>query len=280
MRGSSLSSPAALEALRPFIVAVWDGRPDDEMPSDVREVYEEARRTPRQTNILLCVLDSQGKLVRAFPPFPGQHPGSLGFDPQRMGNYLKEQIQQSTVGMKLPQVAARTTLTLPDVEGTGQPAGVRIFVSFKANQIGQFRVPAVEAVPMRDSEREALRLPTGPRTVPAVTLRRWLEQFYPPGIMDGYGGFDRIAGSLQLTPAGTDTTARYAVLQGDVQFTLDNRNAAAYSGRVEILLEYGLKSDALAAVRGVMEGNFPREDRFGRANETVRMTAAIESRPR
>jgi hypothetical protein len=250
------------------------------MPADVREVYEEARRTPQQTNIRLCVLDSQGKLVRAFPPFPGENPGSLGFDPQRMGNYLQQQVQQSTVGMKLPQVAPRTSLTLPDVEGTGQPAGVRIFVSFKANQIGQFRVPAVEAVALRDSEREALRLPGEPRAVPASTLRRWLEQFYPPGVMDGYGGFDRITGTLQLTPAGADATARYAVLAGDVQFTLDNRTATTYSGRLELLMEYGLKSDALATVRGVMEGNFPREDRFGRANETVRMAAAIESRPK
>lgn len=280
MRGSSLSSPAALEVLRPFIVAVWNGRSEADMPADVREVFEAARRTPQQTNIRLCVLDSDGRFVRAFPPFPGQNPSSLGFDPQRMGNYLKQEIQQATAGMKLPAVAPRAELTLPEVSGAGQPAGVRLFVSFAGSRMGHFRAPVVEAVALRDAERELLRRPAESRAVPAVTLRRWLEQFYPPAVMDGYGGFERITGTLQLSPAGADAAARYAVLQGEVQFTLDNRRATTYSARLELVLEYDLKTNALATVRGVMEGVFPRQDQTGRTVEQVRMTAAIESRPK
>lgn len=269
-----------IETLRPFIVAVWNGRTNEEMPPDVREVYEAAQSTPRQTNILLCVLDERGKLIRAFPPFPGPHPGSLGFDQERMGQYLKDQIDRSTAGMKLPAVQARKTLTLPDIEGVGQPAGVRIMASFAANRLNHYRVPVVEVVPLKESERQALAHPAGPVNLSADSLRRWLEQMYPPAVMDGRGGFKRIAGTLRLRPAGADAESRYAVLQGRVEFALDNRSATLYEGDLEIVLSYSPTSGELVSLRGVLEADFPRQDLHGRTVETVRMTAAIESRPK
>ncbi len=280
MRGSSLSSPAVLETLRPFIVVVWNGRSNEDMPADVREVYYAAGSPPNHQNIRLFVLDSAGKVIRGFAPFPANDPTSLGFDQKRMGQYLKGQIDQSTVGLKLPQVAVKKTLTLPDIQGTTEPAGVRLFVSFEDNRMHHFRVPVVETVVLLEAERKALRLPAEARTIPAATLRRWLEQYYPPAVMDGMGGFEKITGTLQLQPAGADAQSRYAILRGDVQFVLDNESATGYQAKLEMVLRYDRTSPELQTVRGIMEADFPRQDRFGRTVETVRMTAAIESRPK
>ena len=280
MRGSSLSSPVVLEALRPFIVVVWNGRSNEDMPADVREVYYAAGPSRDHANIRLCVLNSEGKVMRGFTPFPDNNPGSLDFDQRRMGQYLKDQIDQSTVGMKLPKVAVKKTLTLPDITGTTQPAGVRLFVSFEDNRMHHYRVPVVETVAIQEAERKALRLPTETRTIQAADLRRWLEQYYPPAVMDGMGGFEKISGTLQFEPAGADAQSRYANLRGDVQFVLDNESATGYRAKLELVLRYDKTSPELQSVRGIMEGSFPRQDRYGRTVESVRMTAAIESRPK
>ena len=269
-----------LEALRPYIVVVWNGRSHEDMPADVRAVYYATRPPPDHENIRLFVLDSAGKVIRAFAPFPGNDPSALDFDQKRMGQYLKGQIDQSTDGLKLPPVAVKKTLTLPDLKGATQPVGVRMFVSFEDNHLHHFRVPVVETVAFQETERQALRLPAESRTLPAATLRRWLEQYYPPAVMDGMGGFEKISGTLQLQPAGADPQFRYALLRGNVHFVLDNESATAYQAKLEMVLRYDRTSPELQSVRGVMEGTFPRQDRRGRTVETVRMTAAIESRPK
>ena len=245
VRGSSLAWPASLETLRPFIVTWWSGRTTSDMPADVAAVFAAAGFRQSNVNLGLVVLDSKGQVLRAS--VPRIRPPSFGFDPDAQGRDFKSQLDELLDGLKLPVVAppAKPKLTLPDVIGKGQPAGVRIFLAFSANRLNQFRSPIVEAVSMTDELRKSLRYPSAAATVTATELRPWLEQIYPAAIMDGHGGFRKIEGNLVLKPAGADDAYRYAVIEGDVEFVLDNAGASMYHASVSVVLKYRRADSAL-----------------------------------
>lgn len=273
MRGSSLAHPEVVKTLRPFIVTSWNGRGAKDMPADVREVFEAAGFRQPQVNIALLVLDSQGRLQRAVTPQirPGQLP-----DPESRGRDFLRQLQQLLAGMSLPAVPPRKELTLPDVSGRG----VRIYLTFSKNRLHHFRTPVVDAIALSEVTREALKYPAAAREVPISALRPWLQQIYPPAVMDGLGGFKHIGGQLTLEPAGANAASRFAILKGDVQFVLDNRVETRYQGKLQVVLGYGPNSAEVQTIRGICECTFPRQDPQGRVVESVTMTAAIESRPK
>jgi hypothetical protein len=273
VRGSSLAWPASLETLRPFILTWWSGRTVADMPADIRAAHDAANFRQAHLNLALVVLDEKAKVLRGT--VPRVRPPAFQFDPEAQGRDFKAQLDDLLAGLKLPRVErpAKPKLTLPDVCGEGQPAGVRILLTFAANHLNHYRTPTVEAVPMTDDLRKALRYPGKASTIAATDVRPWLEQMYPPAIMDGKGGFRKIESKLRFVPAGEDATYRYATIEGDVEFLLDNEARSGYQGSLAIVVKYRREGLKLYSVRGLCECDVPK------GPEKIRMTAVIESRP-
>ena len=161
MRGSSLSNPDLVEALAPFVVAVWNGRNTDEMPDHVRAVYETGPGRRARTNLLFFVLDANGKTVEVLDPYPGKNPSSLGFDRQEQARYLLEQIREVSSRIDLPAPSERSgRLNLPAASGEGQPSGLRMLLQFQTRLRSGYTAPVVEVLPLTPSEREALHTRT------------------------------------------------------------------------------------------------------------------------
>jgi hypothetical protein len=273
VRGSSLVWPATLDALRPFVLTWWSGRTVDDMPADVRAVYDAADLGTRHINLALVVLDEQGRHLRAA--VPRVRPGEFRFDPEAQGRDFKRQLDELVGGLTLPRVEAppEPKLTLPDVCTAGAPRGVRIYLTAAANRLNHYRTPIVEAVPMTDRIRRALRYPDVATTLTAGDLLPWLEQVYPAAVMDGQGGFRGIEGKLAFRPAGRDAAHRYAVLDGTVDFELDNASRSGYRGDLAFVLKYPLNDSAAASLRGVIDCTVPK------GPERIKLTAAVESLP-
>jgi hypothetical protein len=126
---------------------------------------------------------------------------------------------------------------------------------------------------MTDEHRKALSYSAHEHEIKVADIQPWLEQMYPPAIMDGFGGFSKITGKLTASPAGKDKDYRYVLVKGDVSFELDNQGRASYSGKLDLVLRYPLKSPSLQSIRGVMASEVPK------GPEMIPMTVAIESRP-
>jgi len=277
VRGSSLAYPPVLESLRPFIVTYASARHVEDFPPDVRDLCAQAGHR-KNINLGLMVLDQHGKMVRQTTPFV--RPPAFNFDPEAQGKDFKRQIDQLLEGLPIPaaKIAVRPRITLPDVPGTEPLAGVRIYLTFGANKLNHYRTPTVEAVATPKELRRALVYPATATKVSADAVKPWLEQIYPPAIMDGKGGFDRIDATLTLRPAGTIGEVRCAVLEGDVQFALDNASRIRYDGKLSVVVEYD--GDNPVRVRGICECVFPKTNPQGQVVERIAMTATIESRPR
>ena len=278
MRGSSLSNPQVIQALRPFIVTVWNGENRRQMPDDVRGVYESADLNGIQGNIVLFVLDWKGKVIRAFQPFPGLNPSSLGFDRERMGRYLLDEIERATKSLKLPtRVPKKETLSLPTVVGREKPAGLRVLASFDCARMSSYRAPVVEAVAIQNAERQALKWPQRATTVPAKKLERWLEQIYPPAIMDRSGRIKEVSGNLTLTPAGKRGNNRFAVLRGRVHLVMDDGVGTAFDGGLELVVTYSQRGNRMESLKGVFKGVYPKPDRRHNRTLDIGIMAAIET---
>lgn len=277
MRGSSLAWPASLEQLRPFVVTSWTGRSADDLPDEIRALYHAAGLKQRHVNFALFVLDEQGQFLRGVQP--AIRPPAFQFNPEAQGRDFARQLNDLLAGLPVPRRPATTalTLTLPDVEGAVTPTGVRIFLSFSANRLNHHRTPTVEAVPLADDLRKALVYPRKEGELPAAVVRSWLEQIYPPAIMDGKGAFRSLTGKLRFGPAAGNDRERWAIVRGKVQFVMDNSNRTEYSGDLEMALRYD--GERLVQVRGICACNFPKQNPEGRVVETFRMLAAIESLP-
>lgn len=274
MRGSSLVWPAVLETLRPFIVTSSTGRTTEDLSPELQSLYREAGFRDTHVNFVLFVLDADGKLLRAVQP--NVRPPAHRFDPESQGRDFKRQIDQLLDRLPLPKEppSTRMKLKLPDVAD-----GVRIYLSFGKNNINHYRTPTVEAVALTDEMKQALRYSEQARDVTAQELQPILEQFYPPAIMDGSGGFSGIKGTLKLKPAGKDDTHRYAIAEGKVTFIMDNHNRTTYTCTVYLALKYPNDLPEKFTLRGVAEGAVPKYNQQGQVVERVKMTAAIESRP-
>ncbi len=276
MRGSSLSHVDVLQALQPFIVTVWNGAHPREMPDKVRAVFEEAQRQSREPggNIKLIVLDKDGAVQGSFYPFPGADPGSLGFDKERMGRYMLQQIEAITADMDLPsEVSEREQLALP----TTDQAGVRILLQLEHPTMVHYQTPVVEAVAFSAAELEALRYPDAARQVPAAALTRWFSQLYPPARMDGAGRVGEVAGTLTLEPVGELGGERCALLRGRLELTLLDRSSTEYGGQVELLLVYTAEGEQLIDLTGIFEGSFPNTGARRGPVRDITMRAVFES---
>lgn len=280
MRGSSLAYPAVLEMLRPFIVTYASARSAEDFPDDVRDLLGSPGQRPKNINLGLMVLDANGKLVRQMTPFV--RPPAFHFDPEAQGKDFKRQIDKFLDGVPVPafKPTERPKLALPDVRGKEPLTGVRIYLTFGPNRLNHYRTPTVEAVPTTKEVRESLRYPEQATALKAGALRSWLEQIYPPAVMDGKGGFERIDAALTLRPAGRHGAGRCALVEGDVKFALDNTTRITYQGKLAAVVEYLDDSAEPQRVRGVCECVFPKHNPQGQVVERIRMTAAIESRPR
>ena len=286
MRGSSLSHPAVLEILRPFIVVSWNGTGTKDMPEDIWKVYRAGNLGGSGGAIRLFVLNPAGELVRAFFPFAGQSPATLGFDYERMGMFLKQEIQKATVDMDLSQLkVAAPKLRLPEnasqstPEVRQMPAGTRLLVSLEHPFAGSYRVPVVETVTNTAVEQASLRYPQQPRTVSATSIKRWLEQVYPPGMMERTGRVLDVSGDLSFRPAGSDEKASYAILQGTVHFTFDDARKTRYQGSLAVTFRYTDEGQQMQSFQGIYRGVFPKWDKQGRGVAKILMQAVLESRP-
>jgi hypothetical protein len=243
------------------------------MPADIKAVYDAAKFPKMPINIALVVLDEHGKHLRASRPTV--KPGANRFDPSSMGKDFKRQLDEMLLDLDIPKApaAAKQKLTLPEVCGKGKPCGVRIYLTAEDNRLHHYRTPIVEAVPVTEAIAKALRYPTTSRTLAATDLKPWLEQIYPAAIMDGKGGFRSIDGSLTLKAAGSSTTHRYAIVEGELQFELDNTGRTSYRGDLALVIKYPLASNEMESLRGVCDFTAPK------GPEKIRIQAAIESTP-
>src|SRR5581483_12061126 len=155
VRGSSLVWPATLDTLRPFVLTWWSGRTVDDMPADIRAVYDDANLGTQHINLALVVLDDRGRVLRAA--VPRVRPAEHHFDPELQGKDFKRQLDELTRGLPLPKLTepAKPKLTLPDLCTPGKPNGVRIYLTAGPNHLNHYRTPIVEAVPLPNSIREA-----------------------------------------------------------------------------------------------------------------------------
>lgn len=287
MRGSSLSHPDVVSTLRPFILVSWNGTSTRDFPEDVGSLYRQARLSRDGGPIRLFVLNPAGQLEAAFFPFAGQSPATLGFDSQRMGTFLKQEIQKASAGMDLSKtrMASRQlklpTLALSESSAVSRmPAGVRILLSLEHPFSKSYRVPVIETVAANLAEEKVLQYPQTPRQVSAQSLKRWLEQLYPPGMMERSGRIIDVQGELLLKPAGEDRQDRYAILQGTVYFTFDDARKTRYEGSVAIAFRYAKDAARMKSFRGVYRGLFPKQDKYGKGEARILMQAVLESLPR
>ncbi len=267
VRGSSLAWPESLDVLRPFIVTWWSGRTVSDMPTDVRAVYDQADFGTNHINLALTVVDENGKLLRSTIPFV--QPPAFQFDPAAQGRSFKSQLDALLKDLPLPKVQTSPKLNLPDLTGFG----VRLYLTFGSNRLNHYRTPTVEVVPMTGEQRKALSYSGQEHEINVADIQPWLEQMYPPAIMDGFGGFSKITGKLISSPAGQDKDYRYCLIKGDVNFELDNRGQSGYAGKLDLVLRYPLEGKELHSLRGVMVSEVPK------GPELIPMTVAIESRP-
>ena len=279
MRGSSLSHASVIEILKPFIVTSWTGRSTRTAPAEVRAVYDQVRKR-MPSNIVLFVLDSDARVVDAFVPFPEGNIRSLGFNSSRMGTYVRDKIASAIDGMDLPRVKrSEEEVHPPDIDDLGYKEGLRIFLSLESRLKGNYKMPTVEVVPLTKGEKKALAYSKKSKSVDAVDLKGWLEQIYPPAIMERTGYIKSISGMLTLTPAGSKGNRRFALLEGEVQFLFDDAKGTRYKGDLSLVLSYPKDSSNFMTVRGVFEGVYPKSDRMQKRTMDIRMTAALESRP-
>lgn len=287
MRGSSLSHPDVVATLRPFILVSWNGTSTRDFPEDVGTLYKQANLSRNGGPIRLFVLNPAGELEAAFFPFAGQSPATLGFDPQRMGTFLKQEIKKASAGMDLSKtrVAGRQLklpglTTLKPAAVSQMPAGVRVLLSLEHPFSNSYRVPVIETVAVNVAEEKVLQYPQTSRRVSAHSLKRWLEQLYPPGMMERSGRILDVQGDLLLRPSGSDEQFRYAILQGTVYFTFDDARQTRYEGTVAIAFRYARNAGKMKSFRGIYRGIFPKQDRQGKGEARILMQAVLESLPR
>lgn len=262
--------------MSPFILVAADARRPQEYPTDVRELHEQRDRQRCRSNITVCVLDSAGKLVHSFDGMPGQGEPVQQFRQKMAGHCLRELETAKKLLGTLPTAAGEKKLTLPTTAGAGQPAGVRVYLRFGTNHLRHFRVPTVEAVEVSQAERQALAWSAKPKTLSARDIKAWLQECYPPAVMDGKGGFRGITGTLSWKPAGESAEFRYATLSGTISFELDNTGRAKYQGPLEIALTYPKDREDFIDLKGTLKTSIPRQNPEGRTVERVTMDVALE----
>ena len=201
-----------------------------------------------------------------------------------MGLFLKQEIEKATAQMDLSGVkTAEPKLRLPEIgpnsKVTQMPAGVRILLSLKHPFASTFRVPVVETVVNTAAEEELLHYPQQPKTIAANSLKRWLEQIYPPAMMERSGRIVGISGDLNFRPAGSEKNEQLAILQGTVHFTFDDARQTRYQGSLAMTFRYTDEGQQMESFRGLYRGIFPKWDKQGKGLAKILMQGVLESRP-
>ncbi len=280
---------AVIDQLQPFIVTAWHGHRDDvKIPVAVRAVWREkfdhqlgpGPRQRMQSNVDLAVLDSRGRLVHWFDAMPRHDRGPRG----SLAQYTARELRRAAQWLRVEERPAnRLSLTLPDLE---QSRGVRVFVSLKDDRMRAYQAPVVEVVPLTKQDWKPLAYPQEKRRVRAATLKPWLSQVYPPGVMERTNQRTKrvykiktVEGKLSLAPAGSNDSHRFAVLSGTIRLTDEGTDDFSYQGRLEVVLTYALDDADAKTLRGVFDGIYPRYDRMHDRTRRLPLQAAFESRP-
>ncbi len=262
VRGSSLSHPKVIQALRPFIVAFWGQANNEEIPTDIQPLYEASgRRTG--SNVRCFVLSSQGKLLHWFNGFPGNNPNPMRYSTDEYAAYFSDEINHGAASLKVKPRDSK--LKLPDAKN-----GVRLFIRLPEHR-GSYGVPVVEVVENK-AEWATLAYPTRVRQIEAQSLSRWLRLCYPAGVNEQLEPYESIQGTLTLEPTGK----RQAILSGRIRLGMSEQSNPPFEGTFEALLTY--RGDKVS-LRGVVSGLYRRHDRAHDRDMHWRLTAAVESRP-
>jgi len=265
MRGGPLSDPAVVDHLQPFIVSFWGQADREEPPEEVQLLYDQCRG-PRGSNVTCFVLDSKGRLLRAFNGFPTGAKNPSGRSFAEISKYFIEEITKATSSVALSKRS--NPRTLPDVED-----GVRVLVRLKDSALFRsYASPVVEVVEDR-GEWEILALPSASCEIDAAKLGRWLRLCYPPGINEQLEPYQHIEGTLTLRASSQGK----AILSGKVRLGKTNGAEQCFEGTFEAAVTYGGKTPS---VRGVLEGSYRRHDSKRGERSQMKLVAAIESRPK
>lgn len=267
VRGSSLSQPRVLEALKPYIVAFWGQANDEPIPADVRPLYEASGYG--SSNVRCFVLDPEGKLVHSFNGFPANAGDPTAFSKEQYAAYFAGEIIRGSARLTPPSVSTTpAALKLPEPKD-----GVRLFIRLP-NRPDSYGYPVVETVENRE-EWQTLAYPKTARDLEASRLSRWLSLCYPPGVNEQLEPFQVVRGTLKLQPAGP----RQAILSGKIRLANTETGYELVEGTLEAVLDYPDKPEAETRpqLRGAVEGIFwrwePRRNRW----MDWRLTMAIES---
>ncbi|MBL8823074.1 MAG: hypothetical protein JNJ77_10840 [Planctomycetia bacterium] len=222
----------------------------------------------------MFILSEDGQLIHSFDGMTDRHPAPIHEIKQRMPDYFAREMRHASKLLNLPNESTSrpATSALPVPKGPG----IRIYLTLGSNRLQHFKVPTVEAIAYAPEELSALVWSKDSRKIEAQQLKRWLDQMYPPAVMDGHGGVEAVSGTLQFQQAGATSTHRYATVSGQVSFTLDNKTKISYQGKLELVLRYPLESTQIESVWGNMTTTIPRHNPQGKVAEQVTMTVAIE----
>jgi hypothetical protein len=255
-------------------VTSWTGRSTRDAPSEVKAVYRQLKEKYR-FNIVLFLLDSDGKLVDSFLPVPNKEGRQIGTQILRSGSWLRKRIATALKKVKVdPKASAEEKVNAPDVDDLGLEEGIRLTILFDPERGINYRMPTVEVVPFTPGEKKSLSRPDSSREVDASELGNWFKQIYPPGIMEKTGYVKKVTGALTLSPAGKSN----AILKGSVTFFFDDRSSTTYKGGIELVVSYG-KDRSPSSVKGLLNGMYPKSDRHHQDTNKINMTVLIESRP-
>jgi len=229
----------------------------------------------------MVLLRSNGEVVHWFDAF--QHPG---LDRREtLAQYTVRELQQGSRLLGLPQASDPVSkIQLPDL---GKSRGMRVFVRLKDSRMKAYQIPVVEAVKLQAEDWLPLKWSDQECLVDAGSLKKWLRQLYPPGIMERTDPqtkeifkINGVEGILSLVPAGSDGRQRYAVLSGVIQLRDEGSDGFNYDGQIELVLTYTMDKPEVLSVRGVFEGTYPRFDRIHNRSYAIPLEAAFESLPR
>jgi len=263
VRGSSLSQPQVIEALRPFIVSFWGQADNEPIPADLLPFYKASERGT--SNVHCFVLDSKGKFLHGFDGLPVIQGSPLTLSPAQLSAYYVREIARGTKGMSLPLPKGEPLTRLPDVKD-----GVRLFIRLPGRQ-DTYGYPIVETVENRD-EWKTLAFPKTSREIDAGKLSRWLSLCYPPGVNEQLHPFGSVKGALTLKPTGPNE----ALLSGKVRMAKSDGDYELFEGTFEAVITYGTAT----TFRGALTGIYWRFDAPRNRWMDWDMTAAIESRPK
>lgn len=232
---------------------------------------------PAHSNVQCYVFDADGKLVRGFDAFPTPSDGmrNRGLDEGGLPGYLCEEIGKASRSLGLGAGASRPA-KLPDVEGKGPLAGIRIYAIPTGGAVPRdCKSALVDAVVVEEAER-ALLSPVQDRTVEAAGLLRWFQPAFPPGLMEQKAcRFERAEGSLTLRVVEEGR----AILSGKVRLVMDGERQTTVEGLFEAVVRFDPATKEARSLRGVLKGTYGRWDPHQRRSREARVTIALESLP-